>query len=216
MASTPEKTIDRLLQQRRIPGQITLGLGGGSGSGKSTIAAAIEEGLRPSAVEVIVLDRFFKADDDLPKYYSDYHGERRPDYNRPDSLQVDDMLSSCSAPRRADVVIFDGHLVFCYPRMRQLIDLKMFVDASIEEMLTRRTERNVAAGYGGDRDAVRNYNRECVVPGYKRHVLPSRAHADIVISNAFSSPAARDAIVDTLCLRILAALHTSEPHELPE
>ena len=55
MASTSEETVDRLLQHRRFPGQITIGLGGGSGSGKSTIAATIEEGLQPGSIEVVGL-----------------------------------------------------------------------------------------------------------------------------------------------------------------
>jgi uridine kinase len=97
-------------------------------------------------------------------------------------------------------------MVLCYPEMRQLLDIICFVDAGIEAMLERRTERNLAANYGGDRDTILHYNRECVVPGYERYILPSRQHADVIIPNGSSATAERDALIQALCHRIVTAV----------
>ncbi len=192
-----------LLLEARTPDRLTIGIAGGSGSGKSTIAASIVEGLQPKSAEIIGLDRFFKPVDQLPRYYSSHHGEPRADYNRPDSLMVEEMVSSCEKTSAVDVVILDGHLALCYPRMRRLMDVRCFVETDLEEMLVRRTERNLAAGYGGGLDTILNYNRECVEPNYNRYILPTRAHADLVIPNGNSFEAVRDEIITSLCQSIL-------------
>jgi uridine kinase len=199
--------LERLQLQQRIAGQITIGVAGGSGAGKSTIAALLVEALQPVCVEVIGLDRFFKPADELPRYHSDYHGDDCADYNRPDSLLVDKMVAACSVPvDAADVVILDGHLGLCYPQMRQLMDIKCHVDAPLEQMLARRTERNLAANYGGDHDNILHYNRECVVPGFTRYILPARQHADVIIPNASCATAERDAVIQALADRIATAV----------
>ncbi len=192
--------------EQHIPGQITIGLAGGSGAGKSTIAAAMAATLAPLRVEVRGLDRFFKPAADLPRYYSAHHAKDCADYNRPDSLLVDEMVAACATPTGVDVVILDGHLALCYPEMRQLMDIKCFVDADVDEMLIRRTQRNLAAGYGGSRDTILHYNRECVMVGYQRYILPARQYADVIIPNATSATAARDALLRDLCDRIRTAI----------
>jgi uridine kinase len=202
------------VSRQRIEAQFTLGIGGGSGSGKSTIAAAIVKQLAPLQVEIIGLDRFFKPADELPRYHSAHDGEDHADYNRPDSLRMQMMVAECGKPSSADVVILDGHMVLCYPEMRQLLDLSCFVDAEIEEMLSRRTARNLAAKYGGSADTIQHYNRECVVPGYVRYILPSRQHADILIPNTDTSRVETEAVVRDVCERIRLACSESGPHDL--
>ena len=195
-------TSDSESRRQRIAGQFTLGIGGGSGSGKSTIAAIIVEQLAPLQVEIIGLDQFFKPADELPRYHSAHDGEDHADYNRPDSLRTQEMVAECGIPAAADVVILDGHMVLCYPDMRSLLDLSCFVDAQIDEMLTRRTARNLAAKYGGSAETIQHYNRECVVPGYERYILPSREHADILIPNTDTSSVERQEAVRAVCEKI--------------
>ena len=194
--------IEGLLRQRKNPDCLRIGIAGGSGSGKSTVAESIRKGLQPCTVEIVALDRFFKPVDQLPRYYSDYHQDHRPDFNRPDSLKHEDMLSFCRGFTGAGVVVFDGHFALYYPKMRRLMDIKCFVSLPTEEMLARRTSRNLAAGYGGDRATILNYNRECVLPSYEKFILPTMKHADIVVPNGSSDDSERDAIIDALCDRV--------------
>lgn len=204
--TAPDKAkLARRLRQQRVAGQITIGIAGGSGSGKSTIAASIAQGLPSLDVEVIGLDRFFKPADELPRYYSAHDDAQYADYNRPDSLRVDEMIAACSQPAAADVVLLDGHLALCYEQLRACMDLTCFVDADVEQMLTRRTTRNLAAGYGGGAETIRLYNRECVLPGYEKHILPCRDQADLIIPNFDGASARRDAVIEALCQQVLEA-----------
>jgi len=82
------------------------------------------------------------------------------------------------------------------------MDIKCFVAVDVAEMLERRTARNLAAGYGGDRENILAYNRECVVPRHEQFIQPTQAFADFVISNNRSDVLERDALIAVLCRRI--------------
>jgi uridine kinase len=156
-------------------------------------------------VEIIGLDRFFKPEDELPRYWSDYLQGERPNYNHPDSLNVDEMLAYCAGLTGFDVVLFDGHFALYYPQMRALMDIKCFVDIDLSEMLERRTRRNLAANYGGSAENIWHYNRECVAPQYIRYLLPTRAYADVIIPNNLNSAGEQAEILQVLCQAVFAA-----------
>ncbi len=186
----------------RIVRPVTIGIGGGSGSGKSTVAAMLRERLQPLTVEVIGLDRFFKPPEQMPTYWSSLHGAPRPNFNRPESLDHEAMLAFCRNIAGPDVLLLEGHFALYFAPMRQLMDIKCFVEVEVEEMLRRRTERNLRNHYGGTAEEIFHYNRECVAPEYQRHILPTRAHADWIIPNSTTHTAARDAMIDRLCAEI--------------
>jgi uridine kinase len=202
-SNTLRVNLATLLRGKTPGSQIIIGLAGGSGSGKSTVAAKIKAGLPGRAVEIFALDRFFKPEDEMPKYWSDYHNCARPHYNHPDSLKVDEMVAFCQHISGFDVVLLDGHFCLYYPAMRRLMDVKCFVDVDLDEMLERRTARNLAEGYGGGAENIWHYNRECVGPEYIRYLLPTRAYADVVIPNQGYKAAERDTILGALCEAIL-------------
>jgi|GEM_PF-2415185 len=85
------------------------------------------------------------------------------------------MVAHCRQYPQAQVHLLDEHFSLCYPALRELMDLRLFVSAELEEMLARRTEHNLAADYGGTREQILAYNRECVVPGYLGHIEPACA-----------------------------------------
>lgn len=198
--------LDELLRRRKNPQCLRIGIGGGSGSGKSTLCALIRQHLLPLTAEVTTLDRFFKPADQLPRYYSTYLGSPQPDYNAPDSLMLAGMVAHCRQYPAAAVHILDGHFSLYYLEMRELMDLRIFVAADLERMLERRTARNLATGYGGDRAHILAYNRECVVPGYVGYIEPSRRFADLEIPNNQADTAVRDALIAALCASIRLAL----------
>jgi uridine kinase len=197
------ETLAALLRDKAHGNQIIIGLAGGSGSGKSTVAEKIRASLPGLKVERVALDRFFKPEDEMPTYWSDYHGCARPHYNHPDSLKVGEMVAFCQQITGYDVVLLDGHFCLYYPAMRRLMDVKCFVNIDLGEMLERRTARNLAEGYGGGAEVIWHYNQECVGPEYIKYLLPTREYADIVIPNQDGRAAERDAILRTLCEAIL-------------
>ena len=140
------------------------------------------------------MDRFFKPLQKLPKYLSLYHGEYRPDFNRPDSLYARKMASFCKKLSGRRVFLLDGHFSLYFPQMRRLLGVKCFVDSGIKEMLARRTRRNLKINYGGSRDDIMHYNNECVEPNYRRFLLPTKKYADIIIPNGKRLAARKRAI----------------------
>ncbi len=184
-------------------GAVVIGIGGGSGSGKSTIAGLLAEGLLPLSTEVIALDRFFKDPSVMPTYRSEVHGEHRPDFNHPDSVDRAAMLAVCRGPVSTDVVILDGILALHDEELLAAMHLRLYVTIDLAEMLARRTSRNLAAGYGGDAAEIAAYNRECVVPQHRRYNAPTAAVADLLIPNDAGTTDDRDRLVAEIC----AAIH---------
>ena len=118
MQTSLGNSLDRLLGRTQTGEQVNVGIAGGSGSGKSTIAQRIKEELPNGAVEIIGMDRFFKPVAELPPYWSAFHQEQRRDFNRPDSFRVDRMFAECAAVAGFDVVIFDGHFTLYFSELR--------------------------------------------------------------------------------------------------
>jgi uridine kinase len=182
------------------PGQqLFIGIGGGSGSGKSTIARQLQECLQPLSVCLVNQDRFFKPPAEMPTYFSEYHGEPRPDFNRPDSFYTDAMFAHCRALSGYDVVILEGILALYYPELRELMHLRCYVSLDFQEMLIRRTARNLAAGYGGPYEEIAHYNLECIMPQHRRYNAPTARYADLVIPNDVALAAEREAKMAALC-----------------
>lgn len=182
---------------------VVIGISGGSGSGKSTVAKSIESKISTIDVVSICLDRFFVPVDEIPKYYSHYLGKEQPNFNRPESLDFVGMIEFCRGLSGFDLVILEGHFALYRQGMRDLMDIKCFITIDIEEMLHRRTVRNVAENYGGGKENILNYNRECVLPMYDEYILPTKAFADVLIPNSSADTCERDGILESLCQRIL-------------
>lgn len=197
--------IKKLLDEKNGDSQIVLGIGGGSGSGKTTVAKLIAERLQDLESEQICLDRFFLPVDTLPKYYSEHHGSEQPNFNRPDSLDFTAMTAFCRTISGFDVVILEGHFALYRQEIRELMDVKCFVTIDVQEMLHRRTVRNLAANYGGSEENILHYNRECVLPMYNEHILPTAKYADILIPNSREDLSRRDEIIESLCKEIVYA-----------
>jgi uridine kinase len=178
--------------------QLYIGIGGGTGSGKTTIAREIVEGLRPLNIHLMHQDAFFKPIAELPTYYSEFYQKPCPDFNRPDSFRVAEMVAVCTAVSGYDVVILEGILILYYAELRALMDICCYVDTPLAEMLMRRTMRNHSLGYGGTLEEIAYYNLECVTPQHRRYNLPTKRFADLVIPNGLGDEGLRETAVARL------------------
>ena len=179
--------------------QLFIGIAGGTGSGKTTIVAEVMERLQPLNIHLIRQDKFFKPMDQLPTYYSDYWQKPCPDFNRPDSLRIEALTAACTAVAGYDVVILEGILVLYFSQLRQLMDIKCYVETPLAQMLIRRTQRNLAVGYGGPYEEIAHYNIECVTPQHRRYNHPTKRFADLVIPNGAHEALERETAVNQLC-----------------
>src|SRR5438445_11821004 len=141
---------------------LIIGIAGGSGSGKSTVARNVAELLTTSSVAFIDMDAYYK---NFPELSLD---ERRQlNWDHPDAFDYDLLFSHLDALSRrqaiekpeydfvthlrrarptrvepADVLVIDGILLFVDDRVRDLCDVKVFVDADSDIRLMRRVERD--------------------------------------------------------------------------
>jgi uridine kinase len=143
---------------------------------------------------------------EMPPYFSKYLGKDQPNFNHPEAIDFQRMLAFCRALDGNDLQILEGHFALYSGKLRELMDIKCFITIDLDEMLERRTIRNLKNHYGGNEANIRHYNMECVVPMYKEYILPCQDYADILIPNSSTDTAARDLVIEVLCASITAKL----------
>jgi len=182
-----------------------LGMAGGSGSGKTTIAASVVEQIGPDRVALIPHDAYYRHRPDLT-----YEQRVKVNYDHPDSLEthlmvqdVSDLLLGVTIQRpvydfanhlRAEetvtieprpVVMLEGILVLVEKELRDLMDLKIYVDTDADLRLMRRVERDVTER-GRTLESVFAQYETTVRPMHLQFVEPSKRHADILIPEGYN------------------------------
>lgn len=196
---------------------LIIGIAGGSGSGKTTVVKAITEQLK-ERVTVIPQDAYYK---DL----SHYTAQQKRDHNfdHPDSIdfellceqlqQLKDGKSveqpvysyiTCSRSKEetvtvhpADVIIVEGILIFTCEKVREQMDIKLFVDADDDDRLMRVISRDILER-GKTVDWVIERYTKTVKPMYLQFIEPSKRYADIIIPQGGHNKVAIDIISATI------------------
>lgn len=177
-----------------------IGVAGGSGSGKTTVVRRIVDSLGPGQVTLLDHDRYYRDRNDLRL-------EERASLNfdHPDALETDLMVHHVRALKAGDAVevpqydftrharlsetttfqprralIVEGILVFTDPALRDLMDIKVFVDTDSDTRFIRRLLRDVAER-GRTMDSVIDQYQSTVKPMHLEFVEPSKRYADVII-----------------------------------
>ena len=194
--------------------QLVIGIAGGTGSGKTTVTNAILQHLDPERVAVIQHDSYYK---DIGT-----HGGLRPEeinFDHPDSLETDPLVRhmeelragrpveqpmyNFTNHRRLDatqrvepkeIIIIDGILILLDRRLRDLMDIRLFVDADADERLIRRIRRDILER-GRSIESVMNQYMKTVKPMHLQFVEPSKHWADIIIPRGAENTVAIDMVV---------------------
>jgi uridine kinase len=190
-----------------------IGIAGGTGSGKTSVAKNILDHLNKSHVLVIQHDSYYK---DLSRF-----GGLTPDqvnFDHPDSLDTDllvhdlqelcagkavdqplynfttnrRMKETCRTEPRS-VIIIDGILIFVEKELRELMDIKIFVDTDADERLIRRIRRDILER-GRSVDSVMYQYLATVKPMHLEFVEPSKHWADIIIPRGSDNVVAIDMV----------------------
>jgi len=182
-----------------------IGIGGGSASGKSTIAETLSRKLSPLQVRVINQDRYFHGAVRLPAHANHAGTRSWPDHNHPDSFDFPRLRRDLAAARSGgdEVIILEGILVLHDAGLRGLMDLKVFVEAAADERIVRRIRRNLAAGY--ELDGICDFYLDSVRYRHREFCEPTRAHADVVVPGGQDEGEEAERALDEVCGRVRAA-----------
>jgi uridine kinase len=204
---------------------LIIGIAGGSGSGKSTVARKVASALSSLSLAFIDMDAYYR------NFTSLSLDERRKlNWDHPDAFDFDlltEHLQDLSARRTidkpvydfvshlrsaetvrvppSDVIVIDGILLFVDPRVRELCDVKVFVDAEADVRLIRRLRRDMRKR-GRPLDEILDQYLHTVQPMHLQFVEPSKRYADIIVPRGGHNSIAIEMIVAKITQRLAAAL----------
>ena len=178
---------------------LVIGIAGGSGSGKTTLLKNLIATFGP-VITVISHDNYYKRHDEMT-----YEARCQLNYDEPAALETDLMVQQLKALRagqeilcpvydftvhnRSDetvlikpekVIIVEGILIFENKELRDLMDIKIFVDADADIRICRRIKRDVNKR-GRSLESVITQYQQTVKPMHEKYVEPSKKYADIVV-----------------------------------
>ena len=179
---------------------LIIGIAGGTGSGKSTVARKVAEALDASSVAFIDMDAYYNNYPHLP-----IEERRRINWDHPNAFDWDLLVShleqlaagqSIEKPQydfvehlrkaatvrvsAADVVVIDGILLLSDPRIRDLCGVKVFVDTDADIRLIRRLRRDILER-GRPLDEILDQYLTTVQPMHLEFVEPSKRYADVIV-----------------------------------
>jgi uridine kinase len=193
---------------------IVVGVAGGTGSGKTTVVAEILKELNPSEVVVIQHDSYYKDRSHLP-----IKERANINYDHPDALDtsllaehIKQLLAGQSVKiplydfathtRKQEyqhanpckVVVVEGILILADPELREIFDIKIFVDTDADIRFIRRMERDIAER-ARTRDSVIKQYINTVRPMHLEFVEPSKRYADVIIPEGGYNTVAIDVLL---------------------
>jgi len=187
---------------------VFVGIAGGTGSGKTTVAKAIADRLGPAQLVHISHDSYYRDQSHLP---SDQRGQTN--FDHPDALETDLLVKHLEALRRGEtvqipqydftthsrisgteqiaptrIVLVEGILIFAHPELIDMLDIKIFVDTDADLRFIRRLRRDISER-GRDVDSVIHQYTDTVRPMHDQFVEPSKRFSDVIIPTGLNSVA---------------------------
>jgi len=173
----------------------TIGIAGGSASGKSTLASLLEQRLADMKVGVLHMDSYFKPASARPVSNGPINGKPYMDDNHPTSMDIPRFRKDLAAMQAEnyDVIITEGLLVLWDDQVLAMLDLKLFLDCRPDERIVRRLKRNM--GWGLTFDEVADVYIDLVRYRHDEYVEPSKWRADLILNGTLQSETAISMIV---------------------
>lgn len=201
----------------------TIGITGGSGSGKTYFIHELASKFQPGDVCLISQDNYYK-----PKELQKIDDQGIENFDLPDAIDIrafaDDILkiksgnvverkeytfNNPAATARtimlqpAPLIIVEGLFIFGFPEIESLLDLKIYIEAKDHIKLSRRIKRDQERGYDMA-DVLYRYENH-VMPVYEQFIQPSKAHADFVVPNNKNFASALEILAAALKTKIKSA-----------
>lgn len=199
------------------PRPLIIGIAGGTGAGKTTIARTVVAELAGESVTLIEHDHYYREHPELD-------GEQRSllNYDHPDSLESELLAAHLDALARGEavdrpnydfvshrrreettrleptrVIVVEGILIFAEPALRERFDVKVFVETPSDIRLLRRIRRDMERR-GRSFEEVRRQYLKTVRPMHEAFVEPSRRYADVIIPEGGNNLVAIEMLVERL------------------
>ncbi|MBL6831521.1 MAG: uridine kinase [Pirellulales bacterium] len=198
-----------------------IGIAGASGAGKSRLARQLNDRLRAtrssSDVAIVNEDSYYRRRDDLP-----FADREKINYDHPAAIEHELLVEHLAALRRGEavevprydygqhnrhaetdrlepskVLILEGILILHIPELRELLDLKLYVDVPMDICLARRLRRDMVER---DRslDSVLQQYDTTVRPMFFQFIEPSKQHADLIIPHGGENRSALHVLLNHL------------------
>ncbi|MCC8438891.1 uridine kinase [Leuconostoc pseudomesenteroides] len=202
---------------------LVIGVTGGSGSGKTTVSRELVARIPDNSAILLQQDAYYRDQSEKP-----FEERIKTNYDHPDSFETDlfvadlERLLAREAIEKpvydyekhtrssdvihvmpADVIIVDGVLLFNDKRVRDLLDLKVYVDTDDDIRFLRRLERDIEERGRTVRGVIEQY-LATVKPMYHQFVEPTKRYANIIVPEGGQNKVAIDMITN----QILAMLKT--------
>ncbi|MFW6275052.1 MAG: uridine kinase [bacterium] len=196
---------------------LIIGIAGGSGSGKSTVVKKLVNHLHENSVSVIYQDSYYRDNGHLSAEES-----ARINFDHPSAIEFNllvkhlDMLKNgetipmpvysyltCARSKESipvepkDVVIVEGILIMSNPRMRERMDIKIFVDADADDRLMRVIKRDIQQR-GRSFIEVLDHYEKFVKPMHLQFIEPSKRYAEIIVPQGGENHVAINMITSTI------------------
>ncbi len=193
---------------------IIIGVSGGSGSGKTTVVNKIISGIGENKILLIQHDSYYRDLSHLP-----LDERKKQNFDHPKSLETELMIRHIEALKsgysvevpvydfvahtRSDefikaspqkIILVDGILIFSEPDLRNLMDIKIFVDTDDDVRLLRRLKRDILER-GRELDGVLNQYENYVRPMHLEFVEPSKRYADIIVPRGGENAVALEMVI---------------------
>ncbi len=196
------------------PDPLVIGIAGGSGSGKTTVAESILSRVGRDRIAFLQHDSYYKDLSGLPPVQ-----RAQINFDHPDSLETDLLtqhiaslrdgkpvsvpIYDFSTDRRTDktftveprnVILVEGILIFVEPKLRKMFDVKIFVDTDADLRFIRRLERDISERGRTTESVIKQY-QSTVRPMHLEFVEPSKRYADVIIPEGGFNATAIDMVV---------------------
>ena len=195
------------------PDPLVIGIAGGSGSGKTTVAQEILQRVGPERIAFLQHDSYYKDLSGLPPAQ-----RAEVNFDHPHSLETDLLIQHIASlrdgkvvevpiydfsthsrtgqtypvqPRR--VILVEGILIFTEDTLREMFDVKIFVDTDSDIRFIRRLERDITERKRTTESVIKQY-QSTVRPMHMEFVEPSKRYADVIIPEGGHNTAALDMV----------------------
>lgn len=196
---------------------VVVGVAGGSGSGKTTVVTALVDAIGPQKIAVLEHDAYYHDLSNLPMSQ-----RRATNFDHPNAFDDDLFIHHLTVLRSGEavdvptydyldyvrleetrrvaprpIVLAEGILLFASARLRELLDIKVFVDTDDDLRLLRRLRRDISER-GRSLESVLDQYQATVRPMHLEFVEPSKRWADIVVPRGGGNQVAIDMLVRAL------------------